>query len=412
MAKYTSVFNQLLRYIPRSEFQAIVRRHGGDKGVRSFTCWKQFVALFYAQLTGQHTLRDLVTAVNASLHKLQHVGLTSVRRSTLADASSNRSHKIFRELFFTLYERCCKQAPSHGFQFRHKLYSLDATVIDLCLKVFDWAKFRQRKGAIKLHLMLDHEGQIPSFCVITPGREHEIQVARRQRYEPDSILTFDRGYLDYHWFDQLHRQEVFFVTRMKKNARYTVRERRRVDKSKGLTSDQTIWMTGSKAECLSTPLRRIGYRDPESKKHYVYLTNLFHLSAQEIAAIYKARWQIELFFKWVKQHLKIKSFLGTNANAVMTQVWVAFCVYLLIAYVKFLSKVPWSPYQIFKRLQVTALEYIDLGRVLAEKPKNARKGQHKWRQLNLLGRKVKPIFIVRYATSTEELPDCLAVSHL
>jgi putative transposase len=412
MAKYASVFNQLLRYIPRSEFQAIVRRHGGDKGVRSFTCWKQFVALFYGQLTGQHTLRDLVTAVNASLHKLQHVGLTSVRRSTLADASSKRSHEIFRELFFTLYERCCKQAPSHGFQFRHKLYSLDATVIDLCLKVFDWAKFRQRKGAIKLHLMLDHEGQIPSFCVITPGREHEIQVARRQRYEPDSILTFDRGYLDYHWFDQLQRQGVFFVTRMKKNARYTVRERRRVDKSKGLTSDQTIWMTGSKAECLSTPLRRIGYRDPESKKHYVYLTNLFHLSAQEIAAIYKARWQIELFFKWVKQHLKIKSFLGTNANAVMTQVWVAFCVYLLIAYVKFLSKVPWSPYQIFKRLQVTALEYIDLGRVLAEKPKNARKGQHKWRQLNLLGRKVKPIFIVRYATSTEELPDCLAVSHL
>ena len=332
MAKYTSVLSQLLRYVPRREFLAIVQRQQGEKGVRSFSSWRQFVALFYGQLTGQHSLRDLVTALNSSLHKLQHVGLRAVRHSTLADANSKRSHEIFRELFFALYGRCCQQAPSHGFQFRHKLYSLDATVIDLCLKVFDWAKFRQRKGAIKLHLMLDHEGQIPSFCVITPGREHEIQVARKQRYEPDSILTFDRGYLDYHWFDQLHRQGVFFVTRMKTNARQTVLERRRVEKKEGLTSDQTIRMSGSKGECLSTPLRRIGYRDPESKKHYVYLTNLFHLSAQEIAAIYKARWRIELFFKWVKQHLKIKTFLGTSPNAVMTQVWVASCVYLLIAY--------------------------------------------------------------------------------
>ena len=399
MAKYTSVFSQLLRYLPRSKFQAIVRRHGGDKGVRSFSCWKQFVALFYGQLTGQHSLRDLVTALNANLHKLQHVGLNSVRRSTLADANSNRSHEIFQDLFFSLYEQCCKPAPSHGFQFRHKLYSLDATVIDLCLKVFDWAKFRRRKGAIKLHFMLDHEGQIPSFCVITPGREQEIQVARQQRYEPDSILTFDRGYIDYHWFDQLHEQGVFFVTRMRKNTRYTVRERRRVDKSKGLTCDQTIRMSGSKADCLSIPLRRIGYRDPKSRKHYVFLTNLFHLRAGQVAAIYQARWQIELFFKWVKQHLKIKSFLGTSSNAVMTQVWVALCVYLLIAYVKFLNKVPWSPYQIFKRLQVTALEYIDLRRLLAEKPKNPRKREDKWRQLNLLGRKVKPLFIVRYADS-------------
>ena len=412
MAKYTSVLSQLLRYVPRREFLAIVQRQQGEKGVRSFSSWRQFVALFYGQLTGQHSLRDLVTALNSSLHKLQHVGLRAVRRSTLADANSKRSHEIFRELFFALYGRCCQQAPSHGFQFRHKLYSLDATVIDLCLKVFDWAKFRQRKGAIKLHLMLDHEGQIPSFCVITPGREHEIQVARKQRYEPDSVLTFDRGYLDYHWFDQLHRQGVFFVTRMKKNARHTVLERRRVEKKEGLTSDQTIRMSGSKGECLSTPLRRIGYRDPESKKHYVYLTNLFHLSAQEIAAIYKARWRIELFFKWVKQHLKIKTFLGTSPNAVMTQVWVALCVYLLIAYLRFLSKAPWSPYQILKRLQVTALEYIDLGQLLAEKPKNARKGQHKRRQLNMLGRKVKPLFIGTYAKSTEVLPDCLAVSHL
>ena len=189
-------------------------------------------------------------------------------------------------------------------------------MIDLCLKVFDWAKFRKRKGAIKLHLILDHAGHIPSFCVMTPGREHEIEVARGQRYEPDSILSFDRAYVDYHWFDQLHRQGVYFVTRQKRNARYRVLERRPVGPQPGVTSDQVIRLTGKAAQCLSTPLRRIGYRDPETRQFYVFLTNLFHLTAAEVAAIYKARWQIELFFKWVKQHLKLKSFLGTTANAV------------------------------------------------------------------------------------------------
>lgn len=397
MAQYTSVFSQLLRYVPRSEFQAIVQQHKGEKGVRTFSCWKQFVALFYGQLTGQHSLRDLETALRSSLHKLQHVGLDSVSRSTLADANTRRPHTIFRDLFYCLYRRCLQQAPGHGFSFQHKLYTLDATTIDLCLKVFNWAKFRKRKGAIKLHLILDHQGQIPSFCVITPGREHEIEVARKQRYEPDSILTFDRGYLDYHWFHQLHEQGVFFVTRQKKNASYRVVKRRQVDKTQGLTSDQSIRITGSKAECLPIELRRIGYRDAETGQFYVFLTNIFHLSASEVAAIYKGRWRIELFFKWVKQHLKIKSFLGTSPNAVMTQVWVALCVYLLVAYVKFLAKSPWRLYEIFKRLQVTALEYIALGRVLAEAPKNTRKRRDKCTQRNLFGRKVKPLFITEYA---------------
>ena len=201
MAKYTSVLNQPLHLIPRDGFQTTVSRHQGDKGTRGFSCWKQLVALFYAQLTGQHTLRDLVTALQTGLHKLQHVGLTGVSRSTLADANRQRPSEIFRDLFFFLYAGCRQYAPGHGFHFQHKIYSLDATTVDLCLKVFDWAKFRKRKGAIKLHVMLDHNGHIPSFCVITPGREHEIEVARKQRYEPDSILIFDRGYVDYHWFD-------------------------------------------------------------------------------------------------------------------------------------------------------------------------------------------------------------------
>jgi putative transposase len=273
------------------------------------------------------------------------------------------------------------------------VYSLDATVIDLCLKVFDWAKFRKRKGAIKLHLILDHAGHIPSFCVMTPGREHEIEVARGQRYEPDSILSFDRAYVDYHWFDQLHRQGVYFVTRQKRNARYRVLERRPVGPQPGVTSDQVIRLTGKAAQCLSTPLRRIGYRDPETRQFYVFLTNLLHLTAGEVAAIYKARWQIELFFKWVKQHLKLKSFLGTTANAVMTQVWVALCVYLLVAYVKFLLRPPGRLYEIFKRLQVTALEYLALGQVLAWEAKKGPKRAPKWRQRNLFGRRLKPLFV-------------------
>ena len=294
---------------------------------------------------------------------------------------------------FCLYRRCRRQAPAQGFAFPHRVYSLDATVIDLCLKVFDWAKFRQRRGAIKLHLILDHAGHIPSFCVMTPGRQHEIEVARGQRYEPDSILTFDRAYVEYHWFDQLHRQGVYFVTRQKRNARYRVLQRRQMDPQQAVTSDQVIRLTGVAAQCLCTPLRRIGYRDPETKRFYAFLTNLFHLTAAEVAAIYKARWQIELFFKWVKQHLKIKSFLGTTANAVMTQVWVALCGYLLVAYVKFLGRPPERLYEICKRLQVTALEYLALGEVLAWEAKNRPKRSQKWRQQNLFGIQLKPLFV-------------------
>ena len=393
MAKYTSVLHQLLRHIPRDEFRAIVERHQGDKGVRKLSCWGQFVALFFGQLTGQHSLRDLVTTLDAGRKKLQQVGLGAVSRSPLADANRKRPQEIFGELFGCLYQRCRRQAPGQRFAFRHRVYSLDATVIDLCLKVFDWAKFRKRKGAIKLHLILDHAGHIPSFCVMTPGREHEIEVARGQRYEPDRILTFDRAYVDYHWFDQLHRQGVSFVTRQKRNARYRVLERRPVGPQPGVTSDQVIRLTGKAAGCLSTPLRRIGYRDPETGQFYVFLTNLFHLTAGEVAAIYKARWQIELFFKWVKQHLKIKSFLGTTANAVMTRVWVALCVYLLVAYVKFLLRPPGRLYEIFKRLQVTALEYRALGQVLAWEAKKGPKQAPKWRQRNLFGRRLKPLFV-------------------
>ncbi len=392
MAKYSSILDQLLQHISRNEFQQIVDRHQGDKGVRSFRCWNQFVSLFFGQLTGQHTLRDLVTALNSGLHKLRHVGLGRACRSTLADANNSRPHEIYRELFDSLYRRCAASAPGHGFRFAHKVYSLDATVISLSLKVFKWADFRARKGAIKLHMMLDLCGQIPSFCVITTGKEHEVNQARLQQYEPDSILVFDRGYNDYHWFHQLHLQGAHFVTRLKKDASYRVVQRRPVDKKTGLTSDQTIRITGPRADCIPIPLRRIGFWDRETRRWYAFLTDIFHLTAEEVAALYKARWKVELFFKWIKQHLKIKSFLGTSPNAVMTQVWVALCVYLLTSYVKFLHRVRLSAYELFKRLQCTALEYLPLDQVLRSDWRGGRKAKQEWRQLKLWPPRAKPLF--------------------
>jgi len=392
MAKYSSILDQLLRHIPRREFQQIVDKHRGDKGVRSFRCWNHFVSLFFGQLTGQHTLRDLVTALNAGLHKLRHVGLGPVCRSTLADANNSRPCEIYRELFQSLYRRCAAAAPRHGFRFAHKVSLLDATVISLGLKAFQWAKFRARKGAIKLHMELDLDGQIPSFCVITAGKEHEVKQARRRRYEPDSILVYDRGYNDYHWFRELDLQGVFFVTRLKSDAKYRVVERRPVDKATGLTSDQTIRITGANADCIPIPLRRVGFRDRETGRWYAFVTNLFHLTAEEIAALYKARWKVELFFKWIKQHLKIKSFLGTSPNAVMSQVWVALCVYLLTSCVKFLNRVGCSAYGLFKRLQCTALEYLPLDQVLRPDWRGGRKAKQEWQQLKLWPARAKPLF--------------------
>lgn len=394
MAHYSSILDQLLRLIPRQEFQSIVDSHRGDKRVRSFTCWKQFVCLFYGQLTGQQSLRDLVTALNTGLHKLRHVGLLRVSRATLADANGVRPHEIYRELFNRLYRRCRQMAPRHRFGFAHKVYGLDASVIVLSLKVFDWAKFQVVKGGIKLHLMLDLDGQIPSFCVITEGQEPELRQARLQRYEPDSILVFDRGYIDFHWFHQLHLQRVFFVTRLKKNAKYRVVARRRADRRKGLTSDQTIRMTGKSAECLPLDLRRVGYWDKESRRQYFFLTNIPHLPAEDVAALYKARWQVELFFKWIKQHLKIKSFLGTTPNAVMTQVWVALCVYLLTSYVKFLHQVKYSAYELYKRLQTTALEYLPLRKVLQATRDKSLKTKQRSPQLRLWSSRPSLMFSV------------------
>lgn len=267
-----------------------------------------------------------------------------------------------------LLARCQGRAPRHGFRFKNKLYSLDASTIDLCLSVFPWARFRTTKGAVKLHVGLDHDGLLPAFLNITDGKTHDITAARAVRLPKGSILAIDRGYTDYAWYNQLNDNEVFFVTRQRRNAVYQVVERHPVLKTKGLTSDQTIRLTGTKGKECPILLRRIGYRDSETGKHYIFLTNNFKLSASTIAAIYKARWQIELFFKWIKQNLKIKSFLGTSKNAVMTQIWIAVCVYLLLAYLKFVSQIGVSLQQMLRLLQLNLFERRDIQALLKGDP--------------------------------------------
>jgi len=368
LAHHNTVFSQILKLIPRHEFESLARKHHQGQKLRKMTRWSQFVSLGLAQLAGRVSLRDVVSNLKAQTSKLYHLGCVDVNRSSLARVNEQQPHELFEALFGKLLARCQALAPKHRFRFKNKLYSLDASTIDLCLSVFPWATFRTTKGAIKLHVGLDHDGYLPTFMQITEGKVHEVNMARTLKLPKGSIVVFDRGYTDYKWYNHLNDNKVYLVTRQKKNACYTVIERHPVPRKSGITSDQTIRLTGTKAEQCPVLLRRVGYRDHETGKHYVFLTNAFHLAANTIAAIYKERWQIELFFKWIKQNLKIKSFLGTSRNAVLTQIWVAMCMYLLLAYIKLMSKLGLGLQQILRLLQLNLFERRDLQGLLRGDP--------------------------------------------
>jgi len=360
LAHHNTVFAQLLKFVPRHEFEALANQHHEGQKLRKMSRWSQFVALSLAQLSGRSSLRDIVSNLSAQSAKLYHLGSSQVTRTSLARVNERQPHMLYESLFHKLLSRCQGVAPRHGFRFKNKLYSLDASTIDLCLSVFPWAKFRTTKGAVKLHVGLDHDGLIPSFVTITDGKCHDVTAGRALQLPTDSIVVMDRAYIDYSWFNALNSKGIFFVTRQKRNARYRVIERRDVLKSKGLTCDQSILLTGTKAATCPVPLRRVGYRDPDTGKHYVFLTNNFHLAAKTIADIYKARWQIELFFKCIKQNLKIKSFVGTSRNAVLTQIWVAMCTFLLLAWIKFSSRIDSSLQQMIRLLQLNLFERREL----------------------------------------------------
>lgn len=369
MAHSNTVFAQLLKLVPRHQFETLANEHHVGRRFRKTSRWSQFVALATGQLAGRRSLRDIVSNLKVQRASLYHLGAASVTRSTLARVNEQQPCEFYEALFGKLYRQCLSAAPRHGFRFKNKLYSLDASTIELSLSVFPWAKFRKRDGALKLHLGLDHDGGIPAFMSLTDGKVHEVTEARKQRLPKDSIVVMDKGYLDYSWYKTLSEQGVFFVARARKNMRYQVIERRAVQKANGLRADQTIRLTGRKSMQQDLPrLRRVSYVDAESGQRYIFLTNNFALAATTIAAIYKQRWQIELFFKWIKQNLKIKAFLGVSKNAVMTQVWVAMCVYLMLAYLTFLSKTTRSMQHILRLLQLNLFMRRDLVALLRGDP--------------------------------------------
>ena len=369
MAHYNTLFHHMLKFIPRHEFYTLEKQHSTGRKPRIFTRWNQFVHLMFIQLTSRVSLRDGVQCLSVRANSLYHLGAAPVARSTFADANNNRPASFFETLFVRMYHRCCSVAPQHKFRFKSKLYSLDATVIDLALSLFPWASFRRTKAAIKMHTVLDHEGYLPAFVAVTEGKTHEVAAARCLQLPKGSIAVFDRAFTDYALFASFHHKKLFFVTRQKKNALYKVIQRRPVHKEQGLTSDQTIVLTGVKGDECPYPLRRIGYRDPETKKHYVFLTNNFRLSAKTIAALYKERWQIELFFRWIKQNLKVKAFIGNSHNAVLTQIYVALIAYLLLCYLKFLSRIALSLQNMLRIIQLNLFRKCTLQELFEPPPK-------------------------------------------
>ena len=369
MAHCNTILSQILKFVPRHEFESLAIKHHSGRSFRTASRWSQFVGLTMAQLSGRQSLRDIVDNLSAQAHRLYHLGSSKLTKSNLSRMNENKPHALYEALFGTLLQRCQATAPKHNFRFKNSLYSLDASTIDLCLSVFPWADFRTTKAAIKLHVGLNHAGYLPEFVSITEGSIHEVNIGKLLNFPKGSMIAMDKGYNDYGWYKQLTDKGIFFVTRLKTNAKFRVVGRRSVLKTKGITCDQTIEFTGVQiAKKCSTRLRRIGYKDATTGKKYIFLTNNFKLSAKTIADIYKARWQVELFFKWIKQNLKIKSFIGTSKNAVLTQIWIAMCVYLLLAIIKLQSKFKKSMQQILRLLQLNLFEKRDLMALLRGDP--------------------------------------------
>ncbi len=369
MAHCNTILSQILKLVPRHDFETLAKQHHSGRSFRTASRWSQFVVLMMAQMAGRSSLRDIVENISAQAHRLYHLGSAKLSKSNLSRINEDKPYTLYEALFGKLLSRCQGKVPGHDFRFKNPLYSLDASTIDLCLSVFPWADFRTTKGAIKLHVGLNHAGYLPEFVTVTEGSTHEVNIGKLLAFPKGSMIAMDRGYNDYGWYKSLTDKGIFFVTRLKKNADYRVVERHKVNKKQGITSDQTIEFTGAQtAKKCPIQLRRIGYRDPETGKHYVFLTNHFKLVARTIADIYKARWQVELFFKWIKQNLKIKSFIGTSKNAVMTQIWIALCVYLLLAFLKFQSKLKKSMQQILRLLQLNLFDKRDLMALLRGDP--------------------------------------------
>jgi hypothetical protein len=345
MSNNHTILGQMLQMFSRFDFQKAVIETKTEYHSRGFRSWNHFTSMLFGQLSGQDSLRGIEAGLASQANTLYHLGVKPVHRSTLSYANEHRSHELFKKLFEWMLSKCQPLAPKHKFRFKNPLYSIDTTVIDLCLSLFDWAKFRTTKGAVKLHVKLNHSGYLPTFAIVTTGKVHEQKVAPQIPLEKGDVAVFDRGFTNFNWYASLCDKGIYFVTRLKKNADYRVVERRNTNHQKYISSDQIIEFKGfySKQK-MPYRLRRIRSKDPETGKYILLLTNQLEWSAKTIAQIYKDRWQIELFFKALKQQLKIKSFVGTSRNALLSQLWVALIAYLLLCYLKFKSKFSWSLY--------------------------------------------------------------------
>ncbi len=363
MNQFSSMFGQILQIFSKGEFYRAVKETKAEKGAKGFTCWGQFVAMLFCQLGQAHSLREICGGLASCLGKLKHLGIeTAPSRSTLSYANEKRPWQLYQKVFYQLLGKCQAVAPGNKkFRFKNKLFSLDASVIELCLSLFDWATFRQTKGAVKLHLLLDHDGYLPVFAHITEGSVHELNVAKDLSFPKGSIVAIDRGYTDYLLFARWTQEGVFFVTRQKGNADYTVVEERLVPQNRNILKDELIRFNGYYAQKkYPRPLRRIELWDEEKKERIVFLTNHLTFGSTTIASIYKDRWQIEIFFKTIKQNLKIKTFVGTSRNALMIQIWTALVVILLLKYLKFRSRFAWSISNLVAMLRYNLFTYRDL----------------------------------------------------
>ena len=360
VSRFCSVFSQLLQLFPRQEFQKAVQKHGSDRGARDFKSWDHFVAMLFCQLGAAHSLREICGGLSACQGKLVQLGSERPNKSTLGYANQHREWQLFQTVFYLLLNQCQQLPLRKKFRFKNKLLSLDATLIELSLKAFPWAHYRQNKGAVKLHFTLDHEGYLPAGLIVTTGKRSELTMARLQKWEPGTILVFDRGYVEFGWFWKLTCAGVLFVTRVKKHARYNVLEERPVPARSGVQADQIIQYTFHRTvKKYPDPLRRIVFRTPEGEV-FEYLTNNFDLAASTIAAIYKDRWQIESFFKILKQNLRIKTFVGTSFNAVMIQIWTALIALLVLKYLQMTARFNWSMSNLAALLRMNLFVYRDL----------------------------------------------------
>ena len=366
MVQVASLFNQLLQHFPRTEFAALVKKHGAEHAAKGFTCWTQFVSMLFCQLGRADSLREICNGLSCCVGRLVHLGIAKApRRSTLSYANQHRPAALFEDLFWTASARFREQqalgGKKHKFRFKNKLLSLDSTTISLCLTLFPWAKFRRAKGGVKAHVLLDHDDYLPAYVLLTEAKRSDVKLADSFALNPGSVVAMDRGYQDYALFGRWTLAGVFFVTRLKDNAAFAIEAEFTPPANRNIRADQIIQLTGARAQTdCPGPLRRVVVWDADNEREIVLLTNLFDFGSTTIAAIYKERWQIELFFKALKQNLTVKTFVGTSENALRIQIWTALISLLLLKWLHHLSKANWSLSNLACMLRLNLFTYREL----------------------------------------------------